>query len=418
MSKKIKKNLKNSSSNRESARSGVSKPSPPVALGGIARSKTPKFGQSQSTNGVVIRRREFVGTATNSSFTTFYLSSLSSSTPGYDLNPLCTSTFPWLSHLAGCYERYRFRALKFDMIPSQATTTAGRYYCAVDYDYDDAPASSKAELMGNATAAEAPIWQTMTVVCDPASLNRDCPFRYVSCSTRGFDFEPRTTYAGFFMIGFDTPTANCLIDIWVEYEVELVTPVFESSNSIDVPISGHTAITNVTAAAGTDYFGTLTATTPIKSGLVSRVTAGLGNVPSMLVPVGGVTKNVTDGLDIALAGFRGVIDIMSDVGVTGATPAATIGTNQLDLRVGVFDNIGSYLGDAFYGTTQAIKSVGPRVASELLTNDKYTRHLVSVGMEELRKYMPTARYLMPWITSTVAALGGGYHAFGWQHSDV
>jgi len=195
----------------------------PLARSGALRNTPPRI--SSSGNTFTISRREFVGTATNGASTSYVLSALSSSVPGYDLNPGTATMFPWLSTIAYSFERYRFQKLSISFVPSQSATTAGRYYAAVDFDWDDTVASSKLMLMGNANAVEAPMWQPTTMVVSPQSLMRDMPFKYVISPGRDVAIEPRTTFGGYLMVGFDTPTANCLIDIWVDYTVTFENPV-------------------------------------------------------------------------------------------------------------------------------------------------------------------------------------------------
>jgi len=182
------KNIKNKNNNNarsqknSQSRKALTVTSAPVAKGVTAWSTPPNMAASGDK--VVIKRREFVGTATNGTVTGYALTPVSASTPGYDFNPSEATMFPWLSQLAPCFERFRFDRLSFDFIPSQASSTAGRYYAAVDYDYDDAVAVNKTMLMGNMTAMESAVWQPMSIKCDPRSLNRDLPYRYVSCTTR------------------------------------------------------------------------------------------------------------------------------------------------------------------------------------------------------------------------------------------
>ncbi len=387
---------------------------PPVAMPGVRKATMPRVSNTQ--NGITIRRREFVGTATNyNTINQFMVTPVSAATPGYDINPTCPSLFPWLSGVASSYERFRFNRLKFEFVPGQATTTAGRYYAAVDYDYDDAVATTKAVFMGNCTAVEAPVWQPVTMVCDPAALNRDMPYRYCSYTTRGLFVEARTMQSGYLMIGFDTPNIGCLVDIWVEYEVELVTPVLDEATVQNQPISVSPSTTAVTDTVGTAFGKGLPSTTPVVNGTLIKVTGATNGVPSFAISMGGTTKTLLDGIDMAMADYKGVVDLITNVSVTGVTPADILGTNLLSSPTNIFDDKGNHLG-VVSSLPDTVSTAGPNVLSELSTASKPVRYLTSIALSTLRSYFPNARYLVPNIYSAVAALGAGYSSFGFRYS--
>lgn len=411
----------NKQKNKNSSNNGSSQPSKsmrvvrmPAAYGISAIATPPRVNGKDSFHVV---RREFVGTATNGSTTGFALTTLSSATPGYDFNPSVYNLFPWLSNLANSYERFRFNRLAFHFIPSQATSTAGRFYAAVDYDYDDRPASTKTELMGNKTAVESAVWNESKLVCDPQSLNRDMPYRYVSCSTRGLDVEGRTAFSGFLMCAFDTTVANCLMDIWVEYDVELVTPVNESpsqqfSSVLDVYAS---ASTNTTVGAG-PYYGFPNQSTNVSTGTIRVVTPGTATTPSIMLTGYAVPR----ALDIQDAKGKGFMDCLMSVNVTGVTPATLLAAARaLTFEWHAYDSNGSYI-----ATINASPATFPATSYSHVAgcdagaNDvagSYVRSVTSFALDTILSYSGLVRYLVPQISNVGAALGAGYSAFGFRY---
>ncbi len=216
------------------------------------------------------------------------------------------------------------------------------------------------------------------------------------------------------MVAFDTPTTSLLMDIWVDYEVELVTPVFDEPVVLNIPLSGHTAVTDLTTASGTHFFGPLNATTPYVSNALKVVSSGLAGVPILSTLSGGVAANLKDGLDISTTDFKGVIDFLVDFAVTGVTPATIIGTNQPYLRIAAIDSDGNQKQIIPTILSNTPITIGPSIASELSTNSKYVRSIASVSLNDLKLNFPQTRYLSPYIESAVAALGAGYQAFGWR----
>jgi len=313
----------------------------PYAVGIAAKVSQPTVsGRGQDT--ISIKRKEFVGSFTNGGTTSFALTTISSATPGYDLNPGCSIMFPWLSNLAGSFERFRFNRLNVTVIPSQSTATAGRYYAAIDYDYDDSVAISKVQLMGNRTAAEAPVWQEIQLSAIPSELHRDMPAKYVSLNTRTNYIEARTAYCGFLMFATDTPVANCVFDVWVDYHVDLISPVNDTALVQDSYTGAALATTPyLTVGASGTNVGQLPLTLSVP-GFVKIVTPGSGGVPTLAIDTG---HSASYALDLAGCGGQGKLDIVSVAAATGVTPTTAFGTNKLIQDAVVYNSAGTALGN-------------------------------------------------------------------------
>lgn len=378
-----------------------------------AQSSLPRINGKDS---ITIRRREFVGSVTNGTAVNFALTPASLSIPGYDINPSMPALFPWLSNIAVNYERYRFTSLKFSFIPSQSTTTAGRFYAAVDYDFDDDPATSKIQLMGNLTAVEVPLWQECSLVCDPKSLNRDLPYRFVSSTSRTLSVESRTSFAGFLMCGFDTQVHNCIMDLWVEYQIELVTPVYDHplSETWQVPVA---ATTDVCTALGTAFFGLQRTPTVRPSGSVKIADSATPGFPSLVKTLGGASTTYPFALDLLGALGKGFLELRNIISVTGETPATLMGAVKTTvLDADIYSNLGVWITTLsalvvtrpqILTVTQGFFPSAAAVASALMYTD------ASVALTPLLDLYPTARYVVPFITSAVA-LGAGQTGWGYD----
>jgi len=417
MSNMIKKTMKKTKKNAGAKFSGpirTKRPNNleliPAAMGVIGSCSMPN-----GSNSYLIRRREFVGTASNGSVTGFAVTPLSLSVPGYDINPSCTALFPWASQLADSFERFRFNKLKFEFIPGQATSTAGRFYAAVDYDYDDAVATTKTVMMGNMTSVEAALWQPCSLGCDPKSLNRDMPYRFISCTTRGLQVENRTSFSGFLMLAFDTQVTDCLMDIYVEYELELVTPVSERNLLQEVVPTDLNAVatTNQTVATGTGYAGRLLpANTTIPSGPVSLVRSGAPGIPVFTKYYFSGAISLDFALDLRNLKGESNLTLAASLNVTGVAPNTFLGAGALDVDWAVFDSNGSYLGDITSVPAGIIRSIGPPTGSGG-TVGAYVTSVLAASMASVFALYATARYVAPYLYSD-SAIGAGKQCFGWS----
>lgn len=411
MSSVVSKKVPKSSNAKKSKSVG-----PPVALNAKVKSSPPKINGSDR---IVIKRREFVGSVSNGATTGFALTPASLTTPGYDINPSISTMFPWLSNIAVCYERYRFTSLVFTFVPSQPTTTAGRFYAAVDYDYDDAIATSKAQLMGNLSAVEVPVWQECKLACDPAALNRELPYRYVNSTSRTAFVESRTTFAGFLMCAYDTSVANCIMDLWCEYSIELVTPVYDSpaSQTWGGPV---TATTAVVSACGTSWLGfPAPYWLSMPPGPIKLVDSSVPTFPVINVSHGGTTKVAPRALDVSGALGRGWLETLINVIADGTAPSSL-----LSAAVTMVSDWYAYDANAlFMGSVAASPTVfTPSVSSNCegcepgksLVNGSTVSQKASINLDLLYRTFPTIRYLVPLITS-VANITNGSTGFGFEY---
>lgn len=383
--------------------------SAPAARGVRARTSVP---QVSGAGGVVrVTHREFVGSVTNGSVTGFALTAVSASTPGYDLNPASSIMFPWLANVATSFERYRFNSMSFKFVPSSPTSTAGRFYAAVDYDYDDPVPLTKQGLMTNASAIEVPVWMEAVLSTRSNELHRDQPFKYVSTQTRNNFVEPRTAYCGYLMCAFDTPTVNLLYDIWVEYTVEFHLPVCDPVDTIAsaTPVLTDTAaLTSV--GGGATKWGLLDIL-PVVNSALKIVAPGNVFTPflDLVTPVG-ATLCPTTAYDIRGCRNKSIIEVIGEYIVTGATPAAVLGA-AVGTPVYAFDDKGGYLGQV----TPATFQTGPKVPADILNVNQRVRSYMGIHVDDIWAAFSKAAYLAVTVASA-GALGAGAGSFGTRYT--
>lgn len=173
-----------------------------------------------------ISHTETVASVTAQAGAAFRVLQESVAVPGWDINPANFVLFPWLSGIARGFEKYRFTRLSFRFVPSNPTTAPGRFYAAVDYDYNDEPASSLPTLMSNETASSASVWGEVNLNCNMRTMFAGHDYKYVSNTSRFSETEPRLTYGGFLMAAVSGTTGACTWDLVVSYSVELISPQY------------------------------------------------------------------------------------------------------------------------------------------------------------------------------------------------
>lgn len=383
----------------------------PIAVSCKSGATKPSYLSSSKPSSIRVKRTEFVGSVTNGATTGFALTQVSLSTPGYDFNPACTLLFPWLSTIAESFERFKFHNLSFRLIPSQATTTAGRIYAAIDYDYDDALPTNKVGLMSNLSVQESPVWDEVRLSCDPRQLHPDMPFKYVSSYSRANYVEPRTAFSGFLMIAYDTPTANLLYDLEVSYDVELSIPVMDGAGLVDT-FSSAAIVTDSSTfpsiPAGTKFAGELLPKMVLPTGTpLKTVTPGNLGIPQMMLQT--TTPQLAQlAFDLqACPRTRGSLTSIWEATRAG-TPATSITTNDESVHHGVYDALGAWLGYVPFMSAVSNK-YGSAQGASLAEGSTWAGAggayavFQKVALAGLFQMYPTARYLVPVVISAAGS---------------
>jgi hypothetical protein len=181
-------------------------------------SQIPKFSTGRQTN--VVCHREYLGD---------YIGTAGFSNNVFALNPGLSSTFPWLSSVAGNYQEYRWHGLVFEfrsLITDFVTSGApGVVIMSTSYNAD-APVYTTKQQMENAEYAVSTKPTTNLlhgVECD-ASQTPDL-IKYVRTGAVATGQDLRLYDAGNFQFATQSNPLQNLGELWVSYCVEFFKPI-------------------------------------------------------------------------------------------------------------------------------------------------------------------------------------------------
>lgn len=81
----------------------------------------------------------------------------------FPINPANITTFPWLSQIAGLFDKYRFRKLSFTYVSTKPTNTKGNIAMAYDFDAYDTVPSDMVGLSNLAKFTTTPVYVNKTI---------------------------------------------------------------------------------------------------------------------------------------------------------------------------------------------------------------------------------------------------------------
>jgi hypothetical protein len=173
-------------------------------------------------------------------------------------------TFPWLSGVAARYESYRFNKLRFSFETSCSSTQTGTVMLIPDYDASDAAPASKVQGMSYRNSARAQAWLSFCQDSSSEDLNKQKSYFIRQGAVPANSDVKLYDVGNLFLcvIGSDT---NVVGELWVEYDVHLMTPQF-----INEALSAR-----LIASAGVSdilIFGTIT--NPGKVGILDITASG------------------------------------------------------------------------------------------------------------------------------------------------
>lgn len=214
----------------------------PVAKALRVRNPGPRYGKASTPSGVRVRHREFIWDITASNPFEY---------DEFDVNPGIAATFPWLAAIASRFESYRFHSLKFVYESAVSTAASGAVMMAVDYDASDAGPANKTTLMSYKDAARSAPWDHCEFVASSEDLHKLKTHYVRSGVVPGTDIK--TYDVGKLYVatqGQDATWNNLVGELYVEYDVELLTPQLNNfAPSLDLLNAGEGVISDT-------FFGT------------------------------------------------------------------------------------------------------------------------------------------------------------------
>lgn len=203
----------------------VKRKSAPIAQGISVRTQRPKM-KTLPNGDCLITHREYIqdvvaGTGTPSVF----------SNTTIPINPGQRGTFQWLSRVAVNYESYNFEKLDFVYQTEAPTTLGGTLVLAVIYDATEPAAATKQQAMAYRSAIRSAPWFECKHVSRSEDLHKS-KSSYVRPGSQPANTDLKTYDIGYLnLITQGVTTASSVLgELYVEYTVRLMTPVFEDAS--------------------------------------------------------------------------------------------------------------------------------------------------------------------------------------------
>ncbi len=205
-----------------------------------------------SGRGMIISHSEMIGNLVSSGTTLLF------NATDFTLNPGKYSTFPWLSTLAGNFDKYIMRSVVVHLVSNQPTSTGGKIGIGFDYDSTDPAPSDRNEFFSLTHHVECAPWDSVSL-----TIPMDGMPRFVNSHTTS---DSKLIDCGqiIFMADQIVATSTALADMIIEYEVELLEPqqaIYSTMNImaanpaafVDFSISGPVVWTAISTTSTTDW---------------------------------------------------------------------------------------------------------------------------------------------------------------------
>jgi hypothetical protein len=199
------------------ARSGLNRSisSAPTMMAATAMTTTMRQSYSRMLRAYKVTHREYIRDINGS---------VGFSVLGLPINVGKATTFPWLSRIALNFEQYKFNRLKFSLKTQAPTTIPGSVILAIDYDPTDPAPLTKADMLQYEGATRSAPWNDCTVVAAPKNMARLSKY-YVSPANPLNSADLRLQDVGNLFIATQGQSDDSVVsELWVEYEVDLITP--------------------------------------------------------------------------------------------------------------------------------------------------------------------------------------------------
>ncbi len=270
------------------------------------------------------------------------------------INPGLPTQFKWLYPIAMRYESYKFRKLCYEFVNSKAGTFAGDVIMGVDYDASDASPFNEDELQSYFGCKTSQICQPMKFHANTTMLHKIGPSKFTRIGALASNQDIKLYDSGnFFIATTDCADTSNIGRLFVDYEVELMTPQVSAADILSCKV---TPVASTAAApCGTSFTVTGTLGVTWLSGTTFSV-----DVPGQyqIISIANGTV-ITAAMDIASVAAPSVL---TD-GTSNINAAATSGTSFSLVKIA---NATDVVTVSFTGTTLTANTF--RIAPYTYTN--------------------------------------------------
>lgn len=142
------------------------------------------------------------------------------------LNPGLPNVFPWLATQAQSWQRYKFKRLCFRYLARCGSSQQGSVQMVPDYDAADVAPQSEAIASNYQDVVEDAPWKDLVCELDVAAMHPKGVEKFIRVANLAANLDVKTYDVGnFFLATTDSSAAAAPFGkLWVEYEVELITP--------------------------------------------------------------------------------------------------------------------------------------------------------------------------------------------------
>jgi hypothetical protein len=178
--------------------------------------------------------------------------SVAFSATGFPVQPGMSTLFAWLSAQATNYQEYRFRKLRFIYETEKSSSTSGKVMLAFQPDAGDSNPASKQEMLENQFKAANAVWAPCTLNVPPGEALG--ARRYIRSGSLASNLDIKTYDIGRLVVAAQGCADTTAIgELYVEYEIELFTPVVSAAAQA---LATSIVITGGGTVSDTALFGT------------------------------------------------------------------------------------------------------------------------------------------------------------------
>lgn len=149
----------------------------------------------------------------------------------FRVNPGNSLLFPRLNALSKIFEKFNVRSLTFKFLPTSAATKSGAVVLLLETDVYDSIPTTKEEMLNHQNSCRGLPWDAFELKVAARDLHPRPQMFCRSEEVAPSDYDARLDDLGELHIGayVDSETPMVIGELWVEYDIEFISPAVHSS---------------------------------------------------------------------------------------------------------------------------------------------------------------------------------------------